>query len=540
MVYPLLLAGLLVFVSAGSVAAPRYPAPAVWIAPCERKVFRDDAVPASATARLGLAAARNAGDAAQVVLRPDRDVSLISASVSDLAGPAGAAIPAASMRLYVVAYIHLPAHGKGFPDPLPPLKLPLELKAGRNQPVWIDVRVPDNATPGRFRGEVAFAFSDGSNARVPIDLTVWRFAIPTKPAMRTAFGIIDDYVALQHDVPAGSLKHRKLMDAYYEMLVSRRISPYSVPSGLFSPSAARYLDDPRVTSFTIPYSDDQAALRRTVDYVRAKGWLPKGYFYVVDEPVNREQFDRLKQVCERIHRVDPTLKIVAPFFRDPDFAPGKTVYDLLPGIINIWCTSTGYLKPDAIRARQRLGEEAWWYVCCGPGKPYANFFVDMDGLAHRILFWQQMKYGVQGLLYWSTTWWNPSSTKDPWTDIATVKDINATIYGDGSLLYPGARVDIDGPVTSIRLELARAGMEDYELLTLYARAFGADTMQRLVARVVTSMTAFETDPARFEAVRRDMAADLEHGRVRQVEPPDLGRVGVQGSKGAPNHGRSAR
>ncbi len=58
-----------------------------------------------------------------------------------------------------------------------------------------------------------------------------------------------------------------------------------------------------------------------------------------------------------------------------------------------------------------MGEEVWWYVCCGPGKPYANFLVDMDGMAHRLLFWQQKQCNVEELLYWNTTYWSPSSAE---------------------------------------------------------------------------------------------------------------------------------
>jgi hypothetical protein len=107
------------------------------------------------------------------------------------------------------------------------------------------------------------------------------------------------------------------------------------------------------------------------------------------------------------------LKIVSPYFRNPDFDPEKRPEVLLDGQVNIWCPVTAFFQPDLLRERQQRGEEVWWYVCCGPGKPYANFFVDMEGIDHRILFWQQKMFGVQGLLYWNTIWWDPNSTQRP-------------------------------------------------------------------------------------------------------------------------------
>ena len=117
-----------------------------------------------------------------------------------------------------------------------------------------------------------------------------------------------------------------------------------------------------------------------------------------------------------------------------------------------------------------LGDRLWWYVCCGPGEPYNNFFVTMPALSHRVLFWQQKREKIEGLLYWETAWWNPANVKDPWTDMATVKEINRNLRGDGSLFYPGKQVGVDGPVSSQRLEMVRDGLEDFDYLTL-ANAF---------------------------------------------------------------------
>ena len=59
----------------------------------------------------------------------------------------------------------------------------------------------------------------------------------------------------------------------------------------------------------------------------------------------------------------------------------------------------------------------------------------MPAMSHRMLFWQEWKYRSSGLLYWSTTYWEPAptGTDDPWEDMATVKWISKDLYGDGSL-----------------------------------------------------------------------------------------------------------
>jgi hypothetical protein len=181
--------------------------------------------------------------------------------------------------------------------------------------------------------------------------------------------------------------------------------------------------------------------------------------------------------------------------------------------VNIWCPVSAYFNADSARAnlerRRRMGEPTWWYVCCGPGEPMNNFFVSMSAMAHRVLFWQQKRENVGGLLYWSTTYWNPASTKDPWTDMATVKDINKDLRGDGSLIYPGKRVGVDGPVTSIRLEAIRDGLEDFDYLALADARLGKRVAQDFVARIAQSLTQWQHDPLVLEKARRELGELLE-------------------------------
>jgi hypothetical protein len=372
------------------------------------------------------------------------------------------------------------------------------------------VAVPPETTPGDYRSTIHIQAEGMEPTSLQLSLTVWNFTLPETPHLRTALGISEEYVAKAHGLQPGTPAARALVTKYYEALLERRISAYSPPVAPGSAEALKYLADPRCTGFMIPYSDDAAQLRQTVEALRKQGVLEKGYFYVVDEPVNKDSYERLKTVCRNIHAVDPKLRIVAPYFRNCDFDPKSDIYALLTGHINIWCYNTGfygsYPQEKQLAQRRTAGDETWSYVCCGPGKPYTNFFLDMDGLAHRLLFWQQRLHHCGGFLYWSTTYWNPAITKDPWTDMATVKDINKDLYGDGSLLYPGAKVGVDGPVTSIRLENAREGLEDIEYLWLYEQKRGPDAAETLIRKVTTAWTQFTTNPADVEQARQTIAA----------------------------------
>ena len=184
---------------------------------------------------------------------------------------------------------------------------------------------------------------------------------------------------------------------------------------------------------------------------------------------------------------------MVPFFRRPDWDGRITAFDLMANRVNIWCPNTPHFDADAtvrpsMTARHVLGDRLWWYVCCGPGEPYNNFFVTMPAMSHRVLFWQQKRENIEGLLYWETAWWNMANVKDPWTDMATVKEINKNIRGDGSLFYPGKTVGVDGPVSSQRLEMIRDGLEDFDYLTLADAWLGKKVTRDFVARIAKDMT----------------------------------------------------
>ena len=97
--------------------------------------------------------------------------------------------------------------------------------------------------------------------------------------------------------------------------------------------------------------------------------------------------------------------------------------------------------------------------------------------------------------------------------------------GDGRFLYPpeaagdgrpGAPVH-DGPVASIRLEMLRDGIEDYEYLVLLQRELMSrpdlseqqrsecEQLLQVPASITSDLTTFTTDPAPIEARRRAIA-----------------------------------
>ena len=64
--------------------------------------------------------------------------------------------------------------------------LPCEVKAGVNQPFWVDLEVPRSAEPGEYAGTYTVT-SDQGSVTGPISLTVWNFALPKTPYLKSSF-----------------------------------------------------------------------------------------------------------------------------------------------------------------------------------------------------------------------------------------------------------------------------------------------------------------------------------------------------------------
>jgi len=268
-------------------------------------------------------------------------------------------------------------------------------------------------------------------------------------------------------------------------------------------------------------------------HLREKGWLDKAYTYWFDEPEPRD-YDFVKDGMRLLGRAAPSVRRLLTEEVTPE----------LIGSVDIWCPLTPNYDKQSCETRQAAGDEIWWYVCTGPKAPYCGLFIDHSAIEMRMWLWQTWQANVQGVLVWTTNYWTsdcaypPPSVQNPWTDpMGWVSGYSTPIgsklpwgNGDGRFLYPPNTDPEDtttpyvtGPVNSIRWEMLRDGMEDYEYLWLLrdtigrARARGADaeTLARAEAllevspEVTRSLTEFTKDPAVLLAHRDRVARAIE-------------------------------
>jgi hypothetical protein len=92
----------------------------------------------------------------------------------------------------------------------------------------------------------------------------------------------------------------------------------------------------------------------------------------------------------------------------------------------------------------------------------------------------------------------------------------SVLNGEGSLVYPGNRTrrftgqkDVDGPVSSLRFELLREGIEDYEYLWLLKSLGDGAFADHAAESIVVDVSAFSRNVEELFATRAAMAKRIE-------------------------------
>jgi len=383
--------------------------------------------------------------------------------------------------------------GGWWPDPLMPPG-PTDCKAGELQPFWITVHVPRDAAPGSYQGFLEVTTQTGVRTQVPLRVHVWDFALPETPALETAFGIgyYTDWFA--HLRPAEEMRRQ-----YLDFLLQHRLSTWSMDN-----SDLDFVLERGATSINV--SPDNQPL---YEEMKRRGLLAMTYSYIIDEPP-KERFPEVQRAYSEAKQKIPGVRrlcTVAPQNKE------------LHGYIDLWVPILNDYQEKAAKERQRAGEHVWWYVCLFPYPDYPNYYIDYQPLRQRILAWMNWKYGVTGILYWSTTYgWttNPAQEGKRWPEIPWNSYSYMDFNGDGSLIYPGPQGE---PLSSIRLEAIRDGVDDYDyfalLNALVQRAKARSGIDRsLLARaqrllnipgaVVADLKHYTEDPEVLLSYRREM------------------------------------
>lgn len=417
--------------------------------------------------------------------------------------------------------LHLvPAGLKHYPDGLVPYKGSFNVEAEISKTLMVRFVTTAETDAGEYNFKFAVQTADGATIQeYNAVVNVWDFALPETLTSVGTTGLDINQIASKEKIPGDQAG--KYYRMYYELMLEYGMSGYSLPYDILNDKVDEYLDDPRLKAFVVPWDvSDETLVQYYEKLCQKDEWVDKAYFYPFDEPLNMKHLNTLAERCEHLMELCPKIRICIPFFRNIKVDNNTDEVQFLDQYLGIWCPKSvcwaenwlqdpngnGYFG-DRMDEQKAEGDKVWWYVCWEPGSPYCNLFVNEVGIQHVQLFWQQYLYGTQGLLYWASTHW--SGTENPWTDIATVKELSSNVYGDGSLLYPGNYVGVEGPVASFRLECIRSGMEDYDLLLKAEEILGRDWVVNKVQVVSESLSVHTRSNEAFNETRKEIGDAIE-------------------------------
>ena len=486
----------------------------VWIAPSLHRVGMSDAP--SGGKQVSLAAARNEYESFQIIVNgASTGLSNVNVTVSDLEGPAGKVIPRTSFTLYREKYVYVnkssPNWGGSnqplgvgwypdalipFTDPttgLPPsgatLKaVPFDLKAGTNQPVWVDLLVPQTATAGQYSGFYTVTSNQGSTSG-PISLTVWNFSLPTTPSLKTSF-----------------LFNQAGSPAAQQELLRHRISPASTNADQLPLMASYGLNATNTGPYGGAYSGHcvmspapPVSRFKALASMQQPGVLL--YDYSADEVGHcTNLYPTIQQWAHNMHQagINNLVSISPnPALYSDGSGTGRSAVDiwvLLPLMYNKNRSEVDHVL--------QKGDSVWSYNTLVQDSYSPKWEIDFDPVNFRIQpgFINQ-SLNVTGLLYWRIDRW----TSDPWNNVNNTGTYSSNNFpGEGMLVYPGQQVGIQGVVGSMRLKWVRDGVEDYEYVQILKNLGKADLAMQIARSVGPDWTNWTRDGAAIDSARHQL------------------------------------
>jgi len=452
-----------------------------------------------------------------------------------------------------------------WPDPIKPAPGG-SLTANQTQAVWLSFRTTADTPPGVYRGRVRLVSGGRIIKTVPLAVTVWGFTLPAEPSCAAIYDLRLNRHWLADGQPADATRERLM-----RFMAGKKVCPDEIPCGLrftrgadgrvscdfseYDRAAKLYFDELKFpVSYTphdfylfgwehppkaflgekpydgeYPYVDAdrtklrpaykdayQACLRLYWEHVKAQGWADKLVLYISDEPflTKKHIIDQMKACCDMIHEVDPAIRIYSSTWRHcPDWN----------GYLDIWGVGHYGCFPVAEMQARRAAGDRIWFTTDGQMCTDTPFCA-----VERLLPHYCFKYGTDAYEFWGISW----LTYDPWrfgwhSYIQQSSTPGESYYvrypnGDGYLLYPGLPIGVSGPVTTVRLEAARDGVEDYEYLLLL-KAAAVRTSDPEAAQLLADFAALIDipnaggrysskilpDPARLAALRLRAGETLE-------------------------------
>lgn len=255
-------------------------------------------------------------------------------------------------------------------------------------------------------------------------------------------------------------------------------------------------------------------LKAVEAHLKEKGWLETAYAYVYDEP-RPEHYAYVNENLRRIARYAPGIRRMVTVEPRAEFGDN----------VSLWCPQLELYDGGKARARRAKGDGVWWYITDWSRAPKVNEHIEHSGVDMRVWLWQTWRERLTGILIWETVHWNgrrvypdPAKRQNPYRDSICWGGRRPWNTGEGRYVYPPPACFettgpvLEGPVDSIRFEMLREGLEDFEYFALLKKRDPKHPLLVVPPAVTTSPTEYSLDPAAMETHRLRLARALEGAR----------------------------
>lgn len=397
------------------------------------------------------------------------------------------------------------------------------LAARSTRPFWVSVTVPAEAASGRYTGTLTVGGSGGPARRLPFSVEVlphtlppprqWAFHLDLwqspyaiarvhkvevwsgahfaamRPYMQhladagqktvTATLIHDPWRSQTEDVYGSMIGWRKKRDGSWaydyrvfdrwvsfmdSLGISKRINCYSlIPWDL----KFRYYDEAAGRDTLLVAAPGTAAyaaywepmLRDFARHLKQKGWFEKTALAMDERPLAAMQ-----QALRVIRRADPAFQVSLAGLYHPELK--DELYD--------YCVVIGQpISAEVIAQRRQRGQITTVYTACDPGRP--NTFSFSPPAEAAWLGWHTAAEGFDGYLRWAYNSWPADPLRD--------SRFRTWASGDTYFVYPG-------PLTSIRFERLREGIQDAEKIRILREKLTAKNRPADLRRLEKAVAAF--------------------------------------------------
>ena len=397
--------------------------------------------------------------------------------------------------------------------------------------IWVDQFIPFDynfAKPGNYNGVISVTI--GSEAkRIPIDLTIWDFALPNENNFKASLQE-ENFLSVQNErqeLEIYQLFKRNrmvLMDPTYKpVLENSKGNNVAINWNAFDHRLKKYFSGDAFTSkfgynYGPGYGEPLEVFMLPFDVYGkhgTPGWPDIGNPDVEKKSGNTEKYiNTIKKVRTHLHALTDTQKtdifvylngLDESYFPEAwnrmvyfgnlfkkeypeakfrvDGAYDEKAMNIIGKSIDAWASHTINYNIDEIREYRKMGVREWIY---GPllyeGKVNSwvgsSTFLDLPLVCDRAISWSCWKYKTHSWLSWGigvgwkAAWYDPETWKDAYKNGAdsdpeyTYKKQN----GNALLIYsPGIVPNINKVCPSIRLKTMRDGIQEYEYMRLLSK-----------------------------------------------------------------------